>query len=142
MSQTVIRVEGLGKRYRIGERERYLALRDVVTRALRAPARLLARSSNGSNCGATNSIWALKDVFFEIREGEVVGVIGRNGAGKSTLLKILARITRPTARLGRDSGTHWEPPRGRHRFPSRVDRPGKRLSEWSNPRNEESGDPI
>ena len=96
MSQTVIRVEGLGKRYRIGERERYLALRDVVTRALRAPARLLTGRSNGSNHRGTNFIWALKDVSFEIREGEVVGVIGRNGAGKSTLLKILARITRPT----------------------------------------------
>jgi ABC-type polysaccharide/polyol phosphate transport system ATPase subunit len=91
MTEAVIHVEGLGKRYRVGERERYFALRDVITRALRAPFR-----RNGARA-SVDYLWALRDVSLDVTQGEVVGLIGRNGAGKTTLLKLLARITRPTA---------------------------------------------
>jgi lipopolysaccharide transport system ATP-binding protein len=93
VSGPAIRVEGLGKCYRIGQREQYGALRDSLADLVAAPVRRL-RTGRASPDAST--IWALKDVSLEVDQGEVVGVIGRNGAGKSTLLKVLSRITEPT----------------------------------------------
>ncbi|MHC4720162.1 MAG: ABC transporter ATP-binding protein [Planctomycetota bacterium] len=90
MSKPIIEVKNLSKRYTIGERAPYGSLREEIMQTITAPFKRRPQAA------PDNTIWALKDVSFEVNEGEVLGIIGRNGAGKSTLLKILSRITEPT----------------------------------------------
>ena len=90
MSDIALRVDSLSKQYHVGVlQQRHDMLRDVLVSAFK-------RSSIGKREKRSDQFWALKDVTFEVEQGEVVGIIGRNGAGKSTLLKILSRITEPT----------------------------------------------
>jgi len=104
MADFAIHVEGLGKRYKIGKVQTgYKTMREAVVEAVQAPFQrigTLFHRTAGHAPTQEEAIWALKDVSFDVKRGEVVGIIGRNGAGKSSLLKILSRITEPTEGRG------------------------------------------
>jgi lipopolysaccharide transport system ATP-binding protein len=97
VTSLAIELNGIGKRYRLGKQERYLALRDVITRALKWPF-------SRSTADPDDILWALKDIDLKVNHGEVIGIVGRNGAGKSTLLKILSGVTSPSTGTGRIEG--------------------------------------
>ncbi len=106
MNDFAIRIDHISKCYRIGDgpRVRYRTLRDTIADLAMNRWRSIRSASKNPHGNAGETIWALKDVFFEVERGEVLGLIGRNGAGKSTLLKILSKITEPTSGIAEIRG--------------------------------------
>src|SRR5499427_700300 len=104
-NSSVISVRGLGKAYRIGMvNPKHTNFRETVMEIVKTPFTRMRRNSDDFSNGDPDTFWALKDINFDVGQGEVLGVIGRNGAGKSTLLKVLSRITEPSEGEARIKG--------------------------------------
>jgi lipopolysaccharide transport system ATP-binding protein len=105
MSDLAVRVENISKKYWIGSQLRqFITLRDVISQAFSQPRTWFHMSGDHGHRVSANTIWALRNISFELKQGQVLGVIGKNGAGKSTLLKILSRVTEPTEGYGEIHG--------------------------------------